>query len=529
MTIPTIERIPELDFQPTAKYMVSTFEEVLLPLIQANEIIVVGGAFFGDEGKGKTVDAIASYVDIIARLNSGENAGHTVYFNGKKFTFHLAPSGLLIPGKQNLIGSECVMDPISLYHGELKQLIENEISYMDRLTVGNTHIVTPYHKLLDFLFNPSNSSTLKGIANIHATKAMRRGLRLDDLFSPVTDQEKIIKKDIDKFYALQKHLGFPDNKILDMCYEANSDGIERIPSHLIGYLKADDKIGYLIQLYQDNVVNNPNFPKRGDVSRIIRENLKQGKKALFEASQSCPLSPAYEKFFKSATSADTTMMGVLASSGVNIQKYNPLFINIHKTPSSRVGRGANPSGYVKQTYFSEKGIKSANDLEGKCTDFDAIQRQYWGSIRKDGIFEPTTYVDADGTKYLINEAMAISSAMKDDEFGATTKKPRVLSLFDCVLNYDVMERQGPHLSISGIDRLDNYDKVGVTIAYLYHDPIGSESDVYGKKYNNGDIIKAGDELPHENVLKYCHPIIKMVDGWKGSPVSSKVWKKKDGL
>ncbi|MFT4304493.1 MAG: adenylosuccinate synthetase, partial [Candidatus Woesearchaeota archaeon] len=148
----TIQRIEELDFKSKKRYEISSFEERILPLIKEYQILAIGGAFFGDEGKGKLVDILAQYVDFIARLNSGENAGHSVYFNGKEYVFHLAPSGLFIPGKQNLINSECVLDPITFLE-ELQPLKDDRTGYLNNLIVGNVHLVTPYHKLLDFLFN----------------------------------------------------------------------------------------------------------------------------------------------------------------------------------------------------------------------------------------------------------------------------------------------------------------------------------------------------------------------------------------
>ena len=100
--VKNLERIEELDYHPTARYLEASKEAVLHPLIDASKCILVPGAFFGDEGKGKTVDAIARHpgVKVVARVNSGENAGHTVIGeNGVKYDFHLCPSGLLTPGR----------------------------------------------------------------------------------------------------------------------------------------------------------------------------------------------------------------------------------------------------------------------------------------------------------------------------------------------------------------------------------------------------------------------------------------------
>ena len=101
-TMQHIPRIEELDYTPSGKYREASEEEVLWPLIDASNCLLVPGAYFGDEGKGKTVDAIACHPDVqvVARVNSGENAGHTVIGEtGIKYDFHLCPSGLLTPGK----------------------------------------------------------------------------------------------------------------------------------------------------------------------------------------------------------------------------------------------------------------------------------------------------------------------------------------------------------------------------------------------------------------------------------------------
>ena len=126
-----LHRLPELDYVPSAQYVEAPIEEVLHPLIESSGVILVPGAFFGDEGKGKTVDAIARHpaVTVVARVNSGENAGHTVVSeDGHKYDFHLCPSGLLTPGKVNVIGPECVMDPVSFMTREVSQLQNTNVS-----------------------------------------------------------------------------------------------------------------------------------------------------------------------------------------------------------------------------------------------------------------------------------------------------------------------------------------------------------------------------------------------------------------
>ena len=248
-------------------------------------ILVVAGAFFGDEGKGKTIAAIARHpeVGLIARVNSGENAGHTVVdLDGTEYVFHLAPSGLLVPGKINVIGPNCVMDPVSFMENEIRQLIDHGKGY-NTLVVGNVQIVTPYHKLVDAL-GLNNSSTLKGISPVHASKVTKKGLRLDDLFSNNDAQARILQRDIEYYEALLRKKELSDEILLGFCQDMNANRI-RIPNHVIQFLYAKDKIEFLIDLYEKKVRTNSLFPRRGDVTRLIQKTLEERKKVLIEGAQ----------------------------------------------------------------------------------------------------------------------------------------------------------------------------------------------------------------------------------------------------
>ncbi|ORC86074.1 adenylosuccinate synthetase [Trypanosoma theileri] len=535
-----VKPIAELN-QPTEvqTYTEASVKDVLHPLIESHNIIMVAGAFFGDEGKGKTVDAVSHHpgCTCIARVNSGENAGHTVYDDmGRKFVFNLAPSGLLTPGKRNYVGPECVMDPISFMEMEVSQLIAAKVSYQDRLFIGNVMIVTPYHKLLDLLASAPNSSTLKGMAPVHASKVTKRGIRLDHIFDDPEVMRRRLAKDMDTYFGFLKVKGLSDADVLRRCEEENSDGVQRVPQHVMDFAQASDKVEFLIQLYTERVKNNKEFPTRCDVTHELRSALARGEKVLLEGPQSYWLSNAREKFWESTTSADTTASGLLATAQFNFQRYNALVINVHKTPgSSRVGIGANPSSFVPQDYFSAQGIKTLKDLPNNmCVDFDSIQRLFFtkafhaDSKEFNGIWEPLEFEDASG-KYNIGVAMAIASSRHHGECGAVTKKPRVCGFFDCVMHFEVTAVQGPYLSISALDRGDDYEKVGVTIAYIYYNPKKSVVNNNGRLYQNGDIIRAGDAVPSEAALHYCYPIVKLINGWKSTPIAASKRKEGDPL
>lgn len=525
--------LPELqEPRRVNEYAEASLADSLYRIIESNDIIMVAGAFFGDEGKGKTVDAVAHHprCTCIARVNSGENAGHTVFDKkGRKFVFNLAPSGLLSADKRNYVGPECVMDPVSFMEKEIVQLIDAGIDYHDRLFIGNVCIVTPYHKLLDLLGSAVNSSTLKGMAPVHGSKVMKRGIRLDHVFNDEKALRVRLAKDMDTYLGLLKVNNLSDEDVVRRCHEENSDGVQRVPDYVIEFAAAKDKIGFLVRLYRERVRENPAFPPRCDVIHELRAAILRGEKVLLEGPQSYWLSNARTKFWESTTSADTTAAGLLAASQLNFQQFRSVVLNVHKAPgSSRVGIGACPSSFVPQDYFSAQNIKTLRDLPPTtCVNFDAVQRKLFSEgfpfgndpKKHNGIMAPVEYADETGT-YNIGVAMAIASAQHHGECGAVTKKPRVCGFFDCVLQHEVNSVQGPYLTISALDRGDEYDKVGVTIAYIYYSPEGKEVDVNGYVYRNGDVIRAGDPVPSEAALYHCHPIVKLIDGWRSSPIAA---------
>lgn len=514
-----LPRIAELDYKPTRKYTEAAKGVVLEPLIRRSNVLMVAGGFFGDEGKGKTVDAIAvnPSVKLVARVNSGENAGHTVVgTSGIKYAFNLCPSGLLTPGKINVIGPECVMDPVSFMEKEISQLTRDNVEYKDRLFVGNVHLVCPHHKLLDLMasWKAPNLSTLMGMGPVHASKSRRRGLRMDHLFNDRADARKRLEADLFEYWAAMKELGITEEELHEKA-KANT----KMQAHVLGFVKAADKADYLFDLYDRYVVNNEQFPKRDDVSYLLRQTIKEGGKVLLEGPQSYFLSNASEKFWDSGTSAHTCAAGMLAASRLNPRAARPLVINIHKTPgSSRVGSGANPVAFVPQDYWSRTGAVK-EDFESMQLDWLDVSKDFFGAVQPNGILEPRTHTNSTGT-YDINVAMAAATCIHPahGEFGVTSGRPRVVGFFDCVVHAEVMAAQGPYCSISAIDRGDDYDEYGVCIAYVFQHPEGKSMMSNGRNFESGTIIRAGEQLPTQPILHHCHPIIRKVRGWRETPI-----------
>jgi len=552
------KKIDSLDKKTQTKFIVSSKEDVLGELIESNAGLAVGGAAWGDEGKGKTVDALArdGRVRAIFKWNSGANAGHTISVGGEDFICHIIPSSILVDDVINYIGPEVTADPVSLLDKEISKVAEKVPDYKDRLFVDNFHITTPYHRLMDILGNlrslkedsdvkdviNQNVSTMQGISPSHSSMVTKKSPRLNDLYNDKDNLKNILKDDMKQYYSMLWSRRLSEAKLFEACDYLNELMPGRVPDHVIEFLKkgmrkkrfgmAPDfdtnkqfnaKINHLVRLYQERVVENDAFPEMKDVNYELDQCLKNGMKILTEATQSSPLRNANASHYRSTTSANTSLPGVMACSDMNTQVYRNANLNVLKYPgSSRVGKGANVSGLISQTFFSDNNIDSLETLEGICNNFEEIDAMYWDSIQENGIFKPQVYTDEDGTKYSINVAYAITMAKKFQECGATSKKPRVLSAsIDCPLLYGVMRQQGPLLSMSAVDRGDDCTHTGLTVAYVYCHPEGIPTFSHGKWYGNMDVIRPGDPMPYEEVLKHCQPIQLKIPGWKGNSIAKR--------
>ncbi len=148
--------------------------------------IVVVGAQWGDEGKGKLVDVLAERADWVVRYQGGANAGHTVHIGEKSFVLHQIPSGILHPGVRCAIGNGVVLDPDTLFT-EIDELVRDGVDVEGRLYVSDrAHLVLPYHKTVDGESTASREigTTGRGIGPAYEDKVARRGVRVLDLRNP---------------------------------------------------------------------------------------------------------------------------------------------------------------------------------------------------------------------------------------------------------------------------------------------------------------------------------------------------------
>src|SRR3989338_7187489 len=487
-------------------------------IIDDNQIIMISGAQFGDEAKGKWGNAFSKKVHKAVRANSGTNTGRTICYNGEKLSFHLTPTAL-IEGIPSFIGAETVADPISFEQEELELLREKGISY-DTLAIGNIFITTPYHRIIDVLGSALNASTGVGISPTHKSIKAKTCPLLDDLCNDEGRLRRVLAKDYKNYVGFIAAEGLSFGNIIYQLSELQQKNKRIVPDHVLAFAQAQNQLDFLVDLYTQRVAKNPNFPKRVDVGYEVQQALKQGEKILIEVTQSHLLSNSRQQGYRYSTSADVTALGALASLGVSPLKYKTIVINVNKFPgSSRVGPGDIPWSFVAQNHFAESGVTSLKQLGDACINFEAICDVYFNSVQKNGILEPVQYADVTGT-YEIGEAMAISNARTFDEKGATTGKPRITGLFDCVLGKFVADEQGPYTVISCMDRGSLCDKVGLVVGYVVSLPSGLEKiDCNGEFYRTGKVIMPGDRVQTSDVLQYCVPIIKVMDGWKNTTLS----------
>lgn len=152
-------------------------------------------------------------------------------------------------------------------------------------------------------------------------------------------------------------------------------------------------------------------------------------------------------------------------------------------------------------------------------DWRDVSSRFFKTVQPNGLVKPDIYSNSTGD-YDLGMAMAAATCIHPThrEFGVTTGKPRVVGFFDCVAHCEMMDAQGPLCSLGALDRGDDYDEYGVCIAYVFQHPEGKSMTSNGKEYKSGSIIRAGDQLPTQPILAYCHPVVKVIKGWRDTPI-----------
>ncbi len=274
--------------------------------------IVVVGTQWGDEGKGKVVDLLTAGADMVARFQGGNNAGHTLVVGGKKFIFHLIPSGILYKDKKCFIGNGVVVDPEVLLQ-EIQDLkAAGEEITPERLALSDkAHIIMPYHKAIDLAREAAKGkhmlgTTGRGIGPCYEDKASRVGIRAVDLTEPETLKEKIATNLEEKNFFLTKFL--------------NNDPLELKPI-VDGYLGMAERL----------------VPFITDVSVELDQGIKANKKVLFEGAQGVHLDIDHGTY-PFVTSSNPVAGGACAGTGIGPSQLHHV-VGIVKAYTTRVGAG----------------------------------------------------------------------------------------------------------------------------------------------------------------------------------------------
>ncbi|MGW8380420.1 adenylosuccinate synthase [Streptomyces sp. ODS28] len=313
--------------------------------------LVLLGAQWGDEGKGKATDLLGGSVDYVVRYQGGNNAGHTVVVGDQKYALHLLPSGILSPGCTPVIGNGVVVDP-SVLLSELSGLNERGVDTSKLLISGNAHLITPYHTEVDkvterFLGKRKIGTTGRGIGPAYADKINRVGIRVQDLFD-----ESILGQKVEAALDFK-------NQILAKLYNRRAVRPEQITEELLGY--GEQIKGYV-----------------ADTGLILNQAIDQDKVVLFEGGQGTLLDVDHGTY-PFVTSSNPTAGGAVTGSGVGPTKINRV-IGILKAYTTRVGAGPFPTelfdadGEALRDIGGERGVTTGRDR--RCGWFDAVIARY---------------------------------------------------------------------------------------------------------------------------------------------------------
>jgi adenylosuccinate synthase len=276
--------------------------------------VIVLGAQWGDEGKGKATDLLGSRVDYVVKFNGGNNAGHTIVIDGEKFALHLLPSGILSENCVPVIGNGVVIDLEVLFE-EIEALQARGRSTDKLLVSSNAHVIPPYNTTIDkvterFAGSRKIGTTGRGIGPTYADKMNRVGIRIQDLFD-----EQILREKVTAALSLK-------NQVLAKVYNRRALDVEAVLSELLSYA---DRLR----------------PMVADTALLLDQALTDGKTVLLEAGQATMLDVDHGNY-PYVTSSSATAGGACTGSGIPPTRIDRV-IAIVKAYATRVGEGPFPT------------------------------------------------------------------------------------------------------------------------------------------------------------------------------------------
>jgi adenylosuccinate synthase len=320
--------------------------------------LVVVGAQWGDEGKGKVIDHLAAEADVVARFQGGDNAGHTVVYGANVFKLHHVPSGILNPGTLCLLGNGMVVNPLVLIK-ELTELEKRGIDTAGLRISGKAHLIMAYHRVIDeaneeLLGAKKIGTTGRGIGPAYADKALRRGIRAFDLVR----SDRFIER-LAETLPLQ-------NRFLREIYGHPGYELEELAEL---YQPAIEKLGPLIT----------------DTALLLDDQISAGSKILFEGAQGALLDIDHGTY-PFVTSSSTVAAAAASGTGVGPLKLQHV-LGVIKAYTTRVGEGPFPSedlsdaGELLRQRGNEFGTTTGRPR--RCGWFDSVIARY--AVRINGL------------------------------------------------------------------------------------------------------------------------------------------------
>jgi adenylosuccinate synthase len=313
--------------------------------------IVLVGAQWGDEGKGKATDLLGSRVDYVVKFNGGNNAGHTVVVGDEKYALHLLPSGILTPGCTPVIGNGVVVD-LAVLFDELDGLRERGVDTSRLVVSADAHVIAPYNRVLDkvterFLGSRRIGTTGRGIGPTYADKMNRVGIRVQDLFD-----EGILRKKVEGALELK-------NQVLAKVYNRRAITVDEVVDELLAHA---DALRPLVR----------------DTGLLLSQALDDGRTVLLEAGQATLLDVDHGTY-PFVTSSSATSGGACTGSGIPPNRIDRV-VAILKAYTTRVGEGPFPTelhddmGEFLRKTGGEYGTTTGRPR--RCGWFDAVIGRY---------------------------------------------------------------------------------------------------------------------------------------------------------
>jgi adenylosuccinate synthase len=320
--------------------------------------IVLLGAQWGDEGKGKATDLLGEQVDYVVKYNGGNNAGHTIVIGNEKYALHLLPAGVLTPSVTPVIGNGVVVD-LGVLFGEIDGLEARGVDTSRLVVSANAHIITGYHTTVDkvgerFLGDAKIGTTGRGIGPAYADKMSRIGVRAQDLFD-----EKILRQKVEG--ALEQK-----NQLLVKAYNRKALSVDAVVDDLLVHV---DRLRPLV----------------ADTSLLLTKALDDGKVVLLEGGQATMLDVDHGTY-PFVTSSNPTAGGACTGSGIPPTRIDRV-VAIVKAYTTRVGSGPFPTERLDADgeRLREQGAEfgTTTGRPRRCGWYDAVIARY--SARINGV------------------------------------------------------------------------------------------------------------------------------------------------